>query len=279
MPADPRIHIPRSKAPRLATYSVNVPMAPLQGRASRRAGLETQLLYGQNFEVYSLKKGWAWGQARSPVPRTNKNASRQKGYVGFISAKMLTDEKRAASHVVSALKAPIFSKADIKSPVLMALPMGAIIKGSGRDKIFLQGAGGFIHRRHIRKLSETPLITDFAEIAEQHLGLPYIWGGISSDGLDCSGLVQSSLRATGKDAPRDTDMQQAELGKNITIRQSGLKRGDLVFWKGHVGIMQNGTRLIHANAFHMKVTSEPLKQAASRIKAQGSGAITAIKRL
>jgi hypothetical protein len=274
MPADPRIHIPRSKGPRLAIYSVNVPMAPLQGRASRRAGLETQLLYGQHFDVYALKKGWAWGQARSPV-----KASRQKGYVGFVSAKCLADEKRAVSHVVTALKAPIFSKADIKSPVMMILPMGAIIKGSGRDKLFLRGAGGFIHRRHIRKLSETPLITDFAEIAERHLGLPYIWGGISSDGLDCSGLVLSSLRATGKDAPRDTDMQQTALGKNIAIRQSGLKRGDLVFWKGHVGIMQNGSRLIHANAFDMKVASEPLKQAAFRIKAGGGGTITAIKRL
>ena len=278
MPPDPRIHIPRSKGPRLATYSVNVPISPLHGRASRRAGLETQLLYGQHFDVYALKKGWAWGQARSPVPRPNKKTSRQKGYVGFVSAKYLADEKRAASHVIRALKAPIFSKADIKSPVLMSLPMGAIIKGSGRDKVFLQGAGGFIHRRHIHKLTETPPITDFVDIAEQHLGLPYIWGGISCDGLDCSGLVLSSLRAIGKDAPRDTDMQQAALGKNIAIRQSGLKRGDLVFWEGHVGIMQNGSRLIHANAFHMKVASEPLKQAASRIKMQG-GAITAIKRL
>ncbi len=274
MPADPRIHIPRSKGPRLATYSVNVPMAPLHARASRRAGLETQLLYGQNFDIYALKKGWAWGQARSPV-----KGSRQKSYVGFVSAQMLTDEKRAASHVVTALKAPIFSEMDIKSPVMMILPMGAIIKGSGRDKIFLQGAGGFIHRRHIRKISEPLSITDFVDIAEQHLGLPYIWGGISSDGLDCSGLVLSSLRAIGKDAPRDTDMQQAALGKNIAIRQSGLKRGDLVFWKGHVGIMQNGSRLLHANAGHMKVTSEPLKQAASRIKAQGGGEVIAIKRL
>ena len=122
-------------------------------------------------------------------------------------------------------------------------------------------------------------VTDFVTAAEAHLGLPYVWGGISSDGLDCSGLVLSSLRAVGEDAPRDTDMMEAGLGQNLPIRQRGLKRGDLIFWKGHVGIMQSATRMVHANAFHMKVESENLREAAKRIEESGGGPITAIKRL
>ena len=111
------------------------------------------------------------------------------------------------------------------------------------------------------------------------MGLPYVWGGISSDGLDCSGLVLSSLRAVGQDSPRDADMMETGLGYELPINQRGLKRGDLVFWKGHVGIMQSATLMIHANAFHMKVESEPLREAVRRIEASGGGPMTAIKRL
>ena len=111
------------------------------------------------------------------------------------------------------------------------------------------------------------------------MGLPYVWGGITTDGLDCSGLVLSSLRAAGQDTLRDADMMEAELGYHLKVTQRGLKRGDLVFWKGHVGIMQTTTRLLHANAHHMCVESEPLKEAAARILAAGGGPITAIKRL
>ena len=111
------------------------------------------------------------------------------------------------------------------------------------------------------------------------MGLPYVWGGISSDGLDCSGLVLSSLRAVGQDSPRDADMMETWLGINLPISQRGLERGDLIFWKGHVAIMQSATRIIHANAFHMKVESENLRGAAKRIKERGGGVITAIKRL
>ena len=111
------------------------------------------------------------------------------------------------------------------------------------------------------------------------MGLPYVWGGISSDGLDCSGLVLSSLRAIGQDAPRDADMMEAGLGYDMPVRQRGLKRGDLIFWKGHVGIMQSATQIIHANAFHMSVESEPLREAVQRIAASGGGPMTAIKRL
>ena len=131
---------------------------------------------------------------------------------------------------------------------------------------------------HVRPLRKSPLTADFVDIAKWHKGLPYVWGGVSSDGLDCSGLVQSSLRAVGRDAPRDADMQQGQLGRHLPIRQSGLKRGDLIFWKGHVGIMTSAVNMVHANAFHMCVETEPLREAIKRIQASG-GDVTAIKRL
>ena len=273
--ADPRLNIPRAKGPRLSTQTVIVPIAPLHRKASRRSGQETQLLYGHHFDVYEVKKGWVWGQAKSPV-----KGSKQKGYVGFVPSRFLEAQKMRASHIVTALNAPMFSAANIKSHIVQSLPLGAHVKGQEHDKDFLQiGSGGYIHRKHVRKIAEPPLSFDFVDVAESHLGQPYIWGGISSQGLDCSGLVLSSLRAIGQDAPRDADMMEAQLGENLRVRQSGLKRGDLIFWKGHVGIMQTAGRMIHANAFHMCVASEPLAEAVARITDSGGGPIRAVQRL
>jgi len=124
--------------------------------------------------------------------------SKIKGYVGYIASKHLEENKPRASHVISTLKAPVFVAPDIKSHIIQSLPMGAHIKGQGRHPSFVQiGAGGYVHRKHLRKRGEDSGITDFVTIAEAHMGLPYVWGGISSDGLDCSGLVLSSMRAIG----------------------------------------------------------------------------------
>lgn len=272
---DPRITVPHSQRERLSVLTVNTPIAPLHRKASRRSGQETQLLYGHKFDVYKLSRGWAWGQARSPI-----KGSKVKGYVGFVPLKFLEEQAALASHVITALKAPVFVAPDIKSHIVQSLPMGAHIKGQGRHPAFLQiGAGGYVHRKHLRTWATPPEPADFVSVAEAHMGLPYVWGGISTDGLDCSGLVLSSLRAVGQDAPRDADMMEASLGDRLVLSQRGLKRGDLIFWKGHVGIMQSPLRMIHANAFHMKVESEPLRQAVQRIKASGGGPLTAIKRL
>jgi len=272
---DPRITMPHVSRDRLSISTVITPIAPLHRKASRRSGQETQLLYGHQFEVYGLSKGWAWGQARSPV-----KGSKIKGYVGYVPAKMLEDQKSMASHVISILKAPVFVAPDIKSHIIQSLPLGALIKGQGRHPSFVQiGAGGYIHRKHLRKRGGAVEISDFVTIAEAHMGLPYIWGGISADGLDCSGLVLSSLRAIGEDAPRDTDMMEAGLGYDLPVSQRGLRRGDLIFWKGHVGIMQSAMRMIHANAFHMRVESEALREVVKRIEVSGGGPMTAVKRL
>lgn len=272
---DPRITIARIARDRLSTSTIITPIATLHRKASRRSGQETQLLYGHQFDVYNIAKGWAWGQARSPI----KN-SKVKGYVGYIPVKMLEERESTASHIISSLKAPVFVAPDIKSHIIQSFPMGALVKGQGRHSSFVQiGGGGYVHHKHLCKINDAPAVSDFVALAESHLGLPYVWGGISTDGLDCSGLVLSSLRATGRDAPRDADMMENDIGYDVAVSQRGLKRGDLVFWKGHVGIMQSSKHMIHANAFHMKVESELLREAVQRIEASGGGPMTAIKRL
>ena len=158
----------------------------------------------------------------------------------------------------------------------MLLPLGARLREFSTHREFIRiGRGHYIHRSHIGPIDTYE--TDFTAIAERHLGLPYIWGGVSSDGLDCSGLVQSALWSIGQACPRNSGEQQAALGKPIDIA-APLQRGDLIFWKGHVGIMQDSDMMVHANGYHMKTHSEPLKTAAARIK-KSAGPITAIKRL
>lgn len=272
---DPRIHIPKSKGPSLGRYTVSEPVAAVHRQKSRLSGLETQLLFGHQFDVYEKDKNWVWGQSHSPLAR-----SKQQGYVGFVELKNLQDIIVTPDYVVTALKAPVFSNADIKSPIKKFLPLGALCKKKTKEGKFLElTSGEFIHLNHLRERNQALPSSDFVDVAERHMGLPYVWGGVSSQGLDCSGLVQSSLRAIGKDAPRDADMQEAELGSALAVNQRGLKRGDLIFWKGHVAIMISASKMIHANAYHMSVDIEPLRDAAKRILESGGGPITAIKRL
>jgi cell wall-associated NlpC family hydrolase len=139
--------------------------------------------------------------------------------------------------------------------------------------------GSFVPARHIAELGRN--MPDFVAVAERFLGVPYLWGGKTRLGLDCSGLVQVALDAAGLGCPRDSDMQQAELGRPVPVLDNldGLERGDLVFWKGHVGIMTDAFLLLHANAHHMGVAIEPLRAAVDRIARSGGGPVTAIKRL
>lgn len=252
------------------SYSVNVPIVGVYRRPSKASGMDTQLVYGNEFEVYEIKGRWAWGQE---IPCVGK-----PGYVGFVPLSALTEGSVVPNKKIKILRAPVFAKPDLKSAVRSLLPLNALIKSTGRIDKYLEIEGvGYVHKNHCGGVKTKA--TDFAAIAEQHFGLPYIWGGLGPDGLDCSGLVLSSLRAVGRAGPRDTDMQEKALGKpiNITKGLTGLKRGDLVFWKGHVGIMTNSKSFLHANAFHMRVEEEPLKEARRRILAT-AGPITSIKR-
>ena len=275
MLVDPRTHIPKSKRPRLGRYTVKISVAPLRRGKSFTSGLDTQLLCGQYFDVYEQGKKWAWGRSVTPV----KN-SKQTGYVGYVPLRCLSEGALKPNYRITAMRAPLFSQPNIKRSIIDFLYLGARLKlKKAAPSFFELPSGLYIHERHVQPLKKPPKSFDFVEVAEQHIGLPYVWGGITTQGLDCSGLVQSSLRAVGRDAPRDTDMQEGELGNNLPVRQSGLKRGDLIFWKGHVGIMTSGVKMIHANAYHMSVETEALSTVIYRINSRGGGKVTAIKRL
>jgi hypothetical protein len=250
-------------APRFAegeTFSVCVGRASLRMLPSDDAAQDTELLHGEAFTVYDRSQGWAWGQAASDL------------YVGYIKEDALTAPFAVSGHV-SALLAPVFSAADLKTPVRDLLPLNAAVSVLDHQGDYMRiGDGAWLHARHLLPAVET----DFVTVAEHFLGVPYVWGGKTFAGLDCSGLIQIALQAVGKAAPRDTDMMEKALGAEVNW--TDLQRGDLVFWKGHMGVMRNAENLLHANAFHMQVASEPLSDAMVRI-AKIAGPVTSIKRL
>jgi cell wall-associated NlpC family hydrolase len=175
---------------------------------------------------------------------------------------------REATHRIGAIRAPIFAKADLKSAPQGFLPFNAQIVVLERQGDYASiGEGRWLAIQHIIALDV--LAEDWVASAERCLNAPYLWGGKSPDGIDCSGLIQISLQAAGLFCPRDTDMQERALGEALP-QDAKLRRGDLVFWKGHVGVMRNATELLHANAFHMAVAVEPIADAIARIAAKGT---------
>ena len=249
-------------APRFAEgekFSVAVGRTSLKMRPAEDAAQDSELLFGESFTIYDRTKGWAWGQAAGDL------------YVGYVRADSL-DDPMASSLRVSTLMAPVFPAADLKTPVRDMLPMNAVVPVLGRDGDYVNIGRGFVHQRHLTLEAEK----DFVSIAERFVGAPYVWGGKTVAGLDCSGLIQTALQAVGKAAPRDTDMMEKALGDAVPL--SAVRRGDLVFWKGHMGVMLDEARLLHANAFHMAVAIEPLSEAVARIE-KAAGPVTAIKRL
>ena len=242
---------------------------------SRAVGIDTQALFGEAIDVYEIDdEGWAWGQLAGD------------GYVGFVPAEGLREAAATPGHRVGAPRTFVYPGPDMKLPPMRALPMGAqaVVVEERGDFARLE-AGGFVWRAHLVELRHRE--NDFVAVAERFVGVPYLWGGKTFSGLDCSGLVQVSLAACGVAAPRDTDVLQAGVGAPVAIEESlnGLRRGDLVFWKGHVGLMRDESILLHANGHHMATVIEPLSQAARRIRKSGGGAsatgpeISAIKRL
>lgn len=240
---------------------------PLRGQPEPRASWTSEVLFGELVTVYDEKDGWAWGQLV------------RDGYVGYLRAGALSANVKPATHRVRALSTFLYPTADVKAPPWLPLSMTSLVSVAETGPAFAKLAdGSFIPMRHIADLAwRTP---DFVAIAERFLGTPYLWGGKTRQGLDCSGLVQVAMQIAGLDCPRDSDMQQAELGRVVPVVANfdGLERGDLVFWPGHVGIMTDAFLLLHANAHHMAVAVEPLKAAADRI-ARAGGRIAAIKRL
>ncbi len=240
-------------------FSVAIGRASLRVRPGDDAAQDSELLFGEIFTVYDSAQGWAWGQAANDL------------YVGYVRQEALARPFEPQARV-SALMAPVFSAADLKTPVRDLLPMNAAVPVLTRDGDYVNVGTGFVHRRHLGAETQR----DFAAIAERFLDVPYVWGGKTAAGLDCSGLIQTALQAVGKAAPRDTDMMEKALGDAVALPD--VRRGDLIFWKGHVGVMLDGSRLLHANAFHMTVAIEPLAEAVARIE-KIAGPVTSVKRL
>lgn len=240
---------------------------PLRGRPAASEGFVTEALFGERVTVFDQSEGWVWIQLA--LDR----------YVGYAPADAITPEVRAPTHRISALGTLVYPAPDIKSAPLMHLSLNSeIAVASIGDRFAELAGGGFVIARHIRERGRHA--ADFVEIAERLIGTPYLWGGKTRIGLDCSGLLQLSLQAAGLACPRDTDMQQAALGSPVPVPGDleGLERGDLVFWHGHVGVMADGLMLVHANAYHMTTVAEPLPEAVARISRAGS-AIAEIRRL
>ncbi|MEN9895128.1 MAG: hypothetical protein RIR97_980 [Pseudomonadota bacterium] len=235
---------------------ITVPVADLRAMPDLSAGCDTQLLFGERVVVFDRADGWAWVQAE------------QDSYVGYLPETHIAAIGAAWTHWVIQPRTFVYHEPDMKRPVLSALSMGSRLSVSGqsetRGTAYLHLAtGGAVISAHCLARDGT-LESDFVSVAARLIETPYLWGGKSAFGLDCSALVQLSLLMTGQYAPRDSDMQAATLGHIIS--GADLKRGDLVFWKGHVGIMEDAVTLLHANGHTMSVTREPLFTAIERIR-------------
>ncbi|MBV9635308.1 MAG: C40 family peptidase [Methylobacteriaceae bacterium] len=246
---------------------VREPALPLRRAPAGDAPLLTEALHGEIVTIYDEEEGWAWGQLDAD------------GYVGFLPAEGLDATVTAPTHRVATLRTFIYPGPDIKLPIMAALSLEARVCMTHSLGSFAGTAGGFIWAAHLAPVGSVE--PDFVAVAERFLGVPYLWGGKTSLGLDCSGLVQVSLAASGIPAPRDSDMQEREIGNALAVGDglAGLRRGDLVFWKGHVGIMRDAGTLLHASGHQMMVVSEPLRTARDRILAQGFGPPTSVRRL
>jgi hypothetical protein len=245
------------------TCRVMAPSLPLRRAPDGAAAYETELLYGEAFDVYALEGGFAWGQAK------------RDGYVGYLPAIGLRAAMDAPTHRVSALRSFIYAMPSIKTTPLMALPCNALVRPlpdepGDAPHGFTRVEAGFVYTAHFTALSQ-PAQDPVAE-AERFIGIPYLWGGKSSFGLDCSGLVENACFACAIPALRDSNMQEKSLGleKPIPPYGAAYARGDLLFWPGHVAIAQGDGRMIHANAHHMMVASEPIDDAIARIAGKGT---------
>jgi cell wall-associated NlpC family hydrolase len=260
----------RIEAARFVTgeeFEVIEALAPLREAPSADAMLLTQALKGERVTIYDRDaEGWAWGQLNSD------------GYVGWLPAAALARPGASPTHKVVAIRTFAFPGPSIKLPPFETPVLGAMVTVLRDDDAFaVTREGWHLPRQHVDAVGR--YASDFVAVAERFVGTPYLWGGKSSFGIDCSGLVQVSLNAAGIGCPRDSDMQQDGLGRELGPAETKkLRRGDLIFWKGHVAIVRDAATIVHANAHHMASVIENTGDAIARIKAAGCE-IAAIKRL
>ena len=226
----------------------------------------TQALFGEEVKLFHEEEGWAWVQLV------------KDGYVGYVNGNALSPHVVAPSHRVAVPSTFMYPEASLKTLPAIPLTLNAQLTVMAESGAYSQLSNGrFVFAAHLKPVSDVE--ADFVAVAEMFRHVPYYWGGKSVQGLDCSGLVQLSLEACGQRALRDSDMQEQTLGEKLLVNDlDGLKRGDLVFWNGHVGIMTDEKTLLHANGHHMMVVAEPLKEAVDRIAAK-YGQLTNVRRL
>jgi cell wall-associated NlpC family hydrolase len=238
---------------RIAASVADVRKAP-----SPDAGVNTQLLFGDDVLVFEDVEGWAWLQAE------------RDGYVGYVPDTLLSARDHAPTHVVSVPRTFLYPGPDLRLPLSGLLSMGSAVTVAGSAETrgthyALLPSGEAVISGHLRPVGVPA--ADYVAVAETFLGTPYLWGGASGFGIDCSGLVQLAMHMAGRQVLRDSDMQAATIGEPLDPGPdfAGLRRGDLVFWKGHVAIMTDPETMIHANGRTMLVSREGFKEAAARI--------------
>jgi cell wall-associated NlpC family hydrolase len=254
-----------------ALHQIAMAVAPSRAEGHPNARLGSEVLFGETVAVYETKDDWAWIQATLD------------DYVGYVPSSCLGEALSAApviTHNVAVLSSFVFPEPDLKTSPLIALPMNGQVQVIGEHKGYSElASGGWMYSKHLAAVGA--VAPDYVATARLYLGVPYLWGGRSGLGLDCSGLVQTVLLRAGIKAPRDSDLQLVQLGAEVPLDAypDALKRGDLIFFPSHVGIMDDGEYLIHANALSMNVARQPLAEFVEILEAKLGTAITGIRRL
>jgi cell wall-associated NlpC family hydrolase len=259
----------RYRAPRYSEgelRQIAAPTAPIRTAPRFDAPLATEALCGELVTVYEFRQGWAWLQLHDD------------GYVGYTTVDCLSSVVEENTHRISARLTYLYPVPDIKQPPITKLSFSATVAPAGQlEGRFIEiSRGGFVFADHLVGIRERA--KDFVRVAEQFVGVPYLWGGKTPLGIDCSGLVQIALRAAGIPCLRDSDMQMQSAGEPLDpSNPEAIQRGDLLFWKGHVAIAQSVDWMLHASGHHMQVVVEPIRRAMERM-AELNGPLLAIIR-
>ncbi len=247
----------------VATMVVEAPVAPLKTDPDPFGPLATTLLFGETVDVYGTTDGWSRVQARGD------------GYIGHVPATTLGPVPDTPTHAVAVPMTHLYAAPTIKAEPVGVLFLNSRVRVEGEDGAFLRLSGGLhIEKTHLASI-DTPA-ADFVAVAQMFLHAPYLWGGGTVQGIDCSGLVQAAMLRCGRQTPRDSDMQEAAIGEPVDA-EAPLKRGDLVFWRGHVGIMIGEKTILHATEYTLRVMKEPFAAMRARLADIGLD-VTSVKR-